>query len=112
MIIRWDGRSDIFVVKQGITSTTTTIHRCGITKEEKTVTDIPHYSMHIQWSDADQAYIVTVPELPGCRTHGHTYEEAVQQAQDAIESWVMVALGDNQPLPPPRYYASDDDDEE
>ena len=60
--------------------------------------------MIIQWSDEDQAYIVTVPELPGCKTHGHTYEEAAQQGQDAIESWVMAAVADNRPVPPPRYY--------
>ncbi len=29
-----------------------------------------HYSMVIEWSDEDEAYIVTVPELPGCITHG------------------------------------------
>ena len=39
------------------------------------------YSMLIQWSDEDQLYIVEVPELPGCKTHGKTYEEAVTQAQ-------------------------------
>ena len=69
--------------------------------------DIKHYSMIIEWSDEDNAYIVTVPELPGCRTHGETYEEAVQQGQDAIESWVMVAVEDNEPLPPPRQFDSD-----
>jgi predicted RNase H-like HicB family nuclease len=47
--------------------------------------------MIIQWSDKDEAYIVTIPELPGCKTHGGTYEEAVKQGQDAIESWIMVA---------------------
>src|SRR5207245_1833743 len=46
------------------------------------------YSMVIQWSDEDAAYIVTVPELPGCHTHGKSYEEAVQQGQDAIASWI------------------------
>jgi len=65
-----------------------------------------HYSMHIQWSEEDQAYIVTVPELPGCQTHGHTYEEAVQQGQDAIESWIMVAKQDGDPIPPPRLFAA------
>lgn len=44
--------------------------------------------MIIQWSEPDQAYIVTVPELPGCRTHGATYEEAVRQGRDAIETWI------------------------
>jgi predicted RNase H-like HicB family nuclease len=68
--------------------------------------DPKHYSMIIEWSDEDQAYIVTVPELPGCRTHGDTYEEAVRQGQDAIESWIMVAHADNDPIPPPRRYAA------
>jgi predicted RNase H-like HicB family nuclease len=64
-----------------------------------------HYSMIIQWSEEDQAYIVTVPELPGCKTHGETYEEAIKQGQDAIESWLMVAEQDGDPIPPPRTYA-------
>jgi predicted RNase H-like HicB family nuclease len=58
--------------------------------------------MIIQWSEEDQAYIVTVPELPGCKTHGSTYEEAVRQGKDAIESWIMVAEQDGDPIPPPR----------
>lgn len=65
-----------------------------------------HYSMIIQWSEEDQAYIVTVPELPGCKTHGDTYEEAVKQGKDAIESWLMVAEQDGDPIPPPRNYAA------
>ncbi len=60
-----------------------------------------HYSMIIQWSDEDNAYIVTVPELPGCRTHGETYEEALQQGKDAIASWIMVAKELGRPVPPP-----------
>ncbi len=61
-----------------------------------------HYSMYIQWSAEDSVYIVTVPELPGCRTHGETYEEALQQAKDAIASWIMVAKEFGRPVPPPR----------
>ncbi len=63
--------------------------------------DPRHYSMNIKWSDEDQAYIVTVPELPGCKTHGATYQEAVKQGQDAIESWIMVAQELGRPIPPP-----------
>ena len=59
-----------------------------------------NYSMIIQWSD-DNAYIVTVPELPGCKTHGETYEEAVRQGRDAIDSWIMVAEELGRPVPPP-----------
>ena len=65
-------------------------------------TNVKRYSMLIQWSDTDQVYIVTVPELPGCRTHGSSYEEAIQQGQDAIESWIMAALADNDPIPAPQ----------
>ena len=64
------------------------------------------YSMIIQWDDKDKIYVVTVPELPGCRTHGHTYEEAVQQGQDAIESWIEDAIASNDPVPPPSMYAA------
>ena len=64
-----------------------------------------HYTMIIQWDPKDQIYVVSVPELPGCMTHGRTYEEAVKQGQDAIESWLMVAKQDGDPIPPPRIYA-------
>ena len=63
-----------------------------------------HYSMIIQWDSRDNIFVVRVPELPGCVTHGTTYEEAVKQGKDAIESWIMVALADNKPLPPPKDY--------
>jgi predicted RNase H-like HicB family nuclease len=45
--------------------------------------EVKHYSMLIQWDPRDQIYVVSVPELPGCMTHGRTYEEAVQQGQAA-----------------------------
>jgi predicted RNase H-like HicB family nuclease len=60
-----------------------------------------HYSMIVQWSEEDQAYIVTVPELPGCKTHGATYEEAVKRGQEAIESWINASIAWGDPVPPP-----------
>ncbi len=64
--------------------------------------DRDKYSMEIMWSDEDQAYIVTVPELPGCKTHGSTYEEAVQKGKEAIESWIEASRAWGDPIPPPR----------
>ena len=64
------------------------------------------YSMVIQWSDEDGAYIVTVPELPGCMTHGATHEEAVKQGEDAIASWLDAARAFGDPIPPPRVIAA------
>ncbi len=65
-----------------------------------------HYSMRIQWSEADQAYLVTVPELPGCVTHGATYEDAVKQGQDAIEGWIEANRAWGRPIPAPQTIAS------
>ena len=35
------------------------------------------YETIIYWSEDDQAYLVEVPELPGCLAHGDSYEEAL-----------------------------------
>ena len=63
-----------------------------------------HYSMIITWDPQDAIYVVTVPELPGCQSHGATYEEAVRQGQDAIETWVAGAIEDAGVLPAPRTF--------
>ena len=60
-----------------------------------------HYSMFIQWSKEYDAYIVTVPELPGCITHGETYEEAAKQGRDAIESWIDARRASGRTIPAP-----------
>ena len=68
--------------------------------------DTQHYTMIIQWSEEDEAFVVTVPELPGCMTHGETYEEAAKQGADAIESWISVAKEIGKPIPVPKLYAA------
>lgn len=72
------------------------------------------YSMIIQRDPRDNIrdniYLVTVPELPGCVTHGATYEEAVaQQGQDAIVTSVYGE--DPATLPAPNLYPLDDDED-
>ncbi len=62
------------------------------------------YSLLVRWSDEDEAYIVTVPELPGCVTHGTTQVEAVRQAQDAIATWLEGARAAADPIPSPRLF--------
>ncbi|HVG00317.1 MAG TPA: type II toxin-antitoxin system HicB family antitoxin [Chloroflexia bacterium] len=63
------------------------------------------YSVVLEWDPIDRIYVVTVPELPGCRTHGNTREEAVKQAQDAIQSWIDDAVASDEPVPQPRMHA-------
>ena len=57
--------------------------------------------MIIRWSDEDEAFIVTLPEFHGAKTHGDTYEEAVRQGKDLIDSFVMWYEQDGKPLPEP-----------
>ncbi|HEV2239147.1 MAG TPA: type II toxin-antitoxin system HicB family antitoxin [Ktedonobacterales bacterium] len=64
-----------------------------------------HYSMLIQWSDEDVTFIVTVPELPGCMTHGDTYEQATQHGLEAIGSWIEANEAWGHPIPAPRTLA-------
>ncbi len=61
-----------------------------------------HYSMVIQWSVPDNTYIVTVPELPGCKTHGDTYEEIVRNGQEVIELWLEASREWGHPIPSAR----------
>ena len=61
-----------------------------------------HYSLEIQWSDEDNLYIVSVPELPGCKTHGATYEEAIRQIQEVIELWIDASKEWGHSIPAPK----------
>lgn len=67
------------------------------------------YSMLIEWSEADQAYLVTLPEwaqqvyMPA--THGDTYEEAVKNGREVLEMLIDDAIKNREPLPVPRTHA-------
>ena len=60
-----------------------------------------HYSMHLVWDPDDAIYVVTVPELPGCRTHGATAEEAARNGREAIASWLGAARARGKAVPAP-----------
>ena len=47
--------------------------------------------MIIKWSSEDFRFLVTVSQLPGCRTDGRTYEEAVINASIIISEWIDTA---------------------
>lgn len=71
--------------------------------------DQPRYSMLIEWSEEDQAYIVSFPEweahgLIG-HTHGDTYDEGVKNGQDVLKMLVNSAREQGEPLPLARTFA-------
>ncbi len=68
------------------------------------------YSILIEWSDEDQAYLVTLPEwadrviMPV--THGNTYSEAVKNGQEVLELLVNDTIHEGKPLPSPKTHAA------
>lgn len=60
------------------------------------------YEMIICWSEEDQAFIVEVPELPGCAADGATYQEAVQNAEIIIQEWIETAKDLGRSIPEPK----------
>jgi predicted RNase H-like HicB family nuclease len=59
------------------------------------------YALVIWYSEQDEAYLVQVPELPGCMADGKTPEEATQAAQTAIRLWIEGARKMGRPIPQP-----------
>jgi antitoxin HicB len=63
------------------------------------------YSILIQWSAEDNLYLVTLPEFAEIAmqpaTYGHTYEEAIQNAQEAIEGYLAYCQDAEIPVPAP-----------
>ena len=62
------------------------------------------YTIVIQWSDEDQAFVVTLPEFTDVMqpvTHGDTYEEALQNAKVVLELLIESSLEEGKPMPEP-----------
>ena len=60
------------------------------------------YEMIIYWSHEDGAFIVEVPELPGCMADGSTYKEAVDNAEVVIQEWIDTAKDLGRPISQPK----------
>ncbi len=60
------------------------------------------YEITIFWSAEDSAYVVDVPDLPGCMSHGATRLDALRNAEEAISLWLDTAREFGDPIPDPR----------
>ena len=60
------------------------------------------YQLVIYWSKIDQAFLVEVPELPGCMADGETYQEAIQNAEVIIQEWIDTATSLGRSIPEPK----------
>lgn len=60
------------------------------------------YEVLIYWSEEDEAFIVEVPELPGCMADGATYQGALANAEVVIREWIETARELGRPIPEPK----------
>lgn len=60
------------------------------------------YEIIIFWDDTDNLYIAEVPELPGCKAHGDSYDEALKNAKDAMALWLATAEEFGHDVPEPK----------
>ncbi len=59
------------------------------------------YRIEIFYSEEDEGFIATAPELPGCSAFGETPEEALREIRTAIELWLEAARKEGRKIPEP-----------
>lgn len=60
------------------------------------------YERIIYWSNDDEAFIVEVPELPGCMADGVTIEEAIKNSELIIKEWIEITRERGLEVPEPK----------
>lgn len=58
-----------------------------------------HYSVEIVWSDEDEGFIATVPDLPGCSAWGRTLADTAREIEDAQAAWIKACMASGEPVP-------------
>ena len=59
------------------------------------------YPAHIFYSEEDEGFIATAPDLPGSSAFGKTQEGALKELQHAIDAWITAAKAAGNPIPEP-----------
>lgn len=60
------------------------------------------YAIHIFWSDEDEGFIALCDEFPGLSAFGESREEALAEAQVALDAMIETYYESGLPLPHPR----------
>ena len=60
------------------------------------------YERVIYWSYDDNAFIVEVPELPGCMADGAAVEEAIANTGIIIKEWIETTKERGLEVPEPK----------
>ncbi len=59
------------------------------------------FPIAIEAGDEGTAFGVVVPDLPGCFSAGDSIDEAIANAEQAIDAWIEAALDEGQEIPLP-----------
>ncbi|MGL4882089.1 MAG: type II toxin-antitoxin system HicB family antitoxin [Waterburya sp.] len=62
------------------------------------------YSIIIQWSEKDNCFVATLPEWGNYNTHGNSYEEALDKAQEVLTSLIKLSVSQGKVLPKPKTF--------
>jgi predicted RNase H-like HicB family nuclease len=73
---------------------------------EEELAEASRYEIVIHWSQRDQLYIASVPELPGAKTHGSTPAEAAERVVEVAADWIYGSRQLGHEVPAPRVLAS------
>jgi antitoxin HicB len=55
----------------------------------------------IELIPGETAWVVSIPDLPGCLSQGRTPEDALERIKEAQELWIEGAIRDGLPIPTP-----------
>lgn len=77
-------------------------------KKEKEPKEIKYYMglpysilLHEIEDEGEKYWIAEVPELPGCKSHGASVEEAVSSIEEAKRDWILDCLHNDEQVPTP-----------
>jgi len=57
--------------------------------------------LHEVEEEDEKYWIAEVPELPGCKSHGSSVQEAVESVEEAKEDWILDSLKEGEQVPTP-----------
>lgn len=57
--------------------------------------------LHEVEDEGEKYWIADVTELPGCKSHGSTVEEAVKSVEEAKKDWILDSLKEGEEVPTP-----------
>lgn len=59
------------------------------------------YPIVVQWSEDDQRYLASAPDLPGTTVHGDTTAQAVEKSLEAVANCIYGMRTAGAPIPDP-----------